>query len=411
MRRVVVTGLGMINSLGLNKSDSFKAIINGQCGIKRISCFDVENFPVKIAGEITDFNVEEVLDPREVKKADRFIQLGLKAAKEAMSECGLLEGNVVNMSLSERFGVSSGAGIGGLGNIEKNSVVCEQKGPRRINPFFIPSALVNMLGGFISIEYALKGPNLASVTACAAGTHAISEAAKTIMLNGADAMLVIGSESSICPVGIGGFAAMKALSDRNDEPLKASRPFDKERNGFVMGEGAGALVLEEYESAKKRGAKIYAELIGFGESGDANHITTPAPQGEGALRAIKAALKMANKPVGYVNAHGTSTAYNDLYETMALKAAFGSKESVPPVSSTKGQIGHCLGAAGAIEAVISIMAMQEGILPPTINQENPDPECDLDYIPNTAREAKVHVVMSNSFGFGGTNGVVIFSKI
>lgn len=411
MRRVVVTGLGMINSLGLNKSDSFKAIINGQCGIKRISCFDVENFPVKIAGEITDFNVEEVLDPREVKKADRFIQLGLKAAKEAMSECGLLEGNVVNMSLSERFGVSSGAGIGGLGNIEKNSVVCEQKGPRRINPFFIPSALVNMLGGFISIEYALKGPNLASVTACAAGTHAISEAAKTIMLNGADAMLVIGSESSICPVGIGGFAAMKALSDRNDEPLKASRPFDKERNGFVMGEGAGALVLEEYESAKKRGAKIYAELIGFGESGDANHITTPAPQGEGALRAIKAALKMANKPVGYVNAHGTSTAYNDLYETMALKAAFGSKESVPPVSSTKGQIGHCLGAAGAIEAVISIMAMQEGILPPTINQENQDPECDLDYIPNTAREAKVDVVMSNSFGFGGTNGVVIFSKI
>ncbi len=411
MRRVVVTGLGMINSLGLNKSDSFKAIINGQCGIKRISCFDVENFPVKIAGEITDFNVEEVLDPREVKKADRFIQLGLKAAKEAMSECGLLEGNVVNMSLSERFGVSSGAGIGGLGNIEKNSVVCEQKGPRRINPFFIPSALVNMLGGFISIEYALKGPNLASVTACAAGTHAISEAAKTIMLNGADAMLVIGSESSICPVGIGGFAAMKALSDRNDEPLKASRPFDKERNGFVMGEGAGALVLEEYESAKKRGAKIYAELIGFGESGDANHITTPAPQDEGALRAIKAALKMANKPVGYVNAHGTSTAYNDLYETMALKAAFGSKESVPPVSSTKGQIGHCLGAAGAIEAVISIMAMQEGILPPTINQENQDPECDLDYIPNTAREAKVDVVMSNSFGFGGTNGVVIFSKI
>ncbi|MCX2717938.1 beta-ketoacyl-ACP synthase II [Helicobacter sp. MIT 21-1697] len=411
MRRVVVTGLGMINSLGLNKSDSFKAIVNGQCGIKRISCFDVENFPVKIAGEITDFNPEEVLDPREVKKADRFIQLGLKAAREAMSECGLLEGNVINMALSERFGVSSGAGIGGLGNIEKNSIACEQKGPRRINPFFIPSALVNMLGGFISIEYGLKGPNLASVTACAAGTHAISEAAKTIMLNGADAMLVIGSESSICPVGIGGFAAMKALSDRNDEPLKASRPFDKERNGFVMGEGAGALVLEEYESAKKRGAKIYAELIGFGESGDANHITTPAPQGEGALRAMKAALKMANKSVDYVNAHGTSTAYNDLYETMALKAAFGSKESVPPISSTKGQIGHCLGAAGAIEAVISIMAMQEGILPPTINQEVPDPECDLDYIPNNAREAKIDVVMSNSFGFGGTNGVVIFSKI
>lgn len=411
MRRVVVTGLGMINSLGLNKSDSFKAIVEGKCGIKRISCFDVENFPVKIAGEIVDFNPEEVLDPREVKKADRFIQLGLKAAKEAMSESGLLENGVISSALGERFGVSSAAGIGGLGNIEKNSIACEQKGPRRINPFFIPSALVNMLGGFISIEYALKGPNLASVTACAAGTHAIIEAAKTIMLNGADAMLVIGSESSICPVGIGGFAAMKALSDRNDEPLKASRPFDKERNGFVMGEGAGALVLEEYESAKKRGAKIYAELIGFGESGDANHITTPAPQGEGALRAMKAALKMANTSVDYINAHGTSTAYNDLYETMALKVAFGGKDSVPPVSSTKGQIGHCLGAAGAIEAVISIMAMQEGILPPTINQETKDPECDLDYIPNTARQAKVNAVMSNSFGFGGTNGVVVFGRI
>lgn len=411
MRRVVVTGLGMINSLGLNKSDSFKAIVEGKCGIKRISCFDVENFPVKIAGEIVDFNPEEVLDPREVKKADRFIQLGLKAAKEAMNESGLLENGVINPAFGERFGVSSGAGIGGLGNIEKNSIACEQKGPRRINPFFIPSALVNMLGGFISIEYALKGPNLASVTACAAGTHAIIEAAKTIMLNGADAMLVIGSESSICPVGIGGFAAMKALSDRNDEPLKASRPFDKERNGFVMGEGAGALVLEEYESAKKRGAKIYAELIGFGESGDANHITTPAPQGEGALRAMKAALKMADTSIDYINAHGTSTAYNDLYETMALKVAFGNKDSVPPVSSTKGQIGHCLGAAGALEAVISIMAMQEGVLPPTINQETKDPECDLDYIPNTARQAKVNAVMSNSFGFGGTNGVVIFGRI
>lgn len=415
MRKVVVTGLGMINSLGLTKSDSFKAIVSGQCGIKRISCFDVENFPVKIAGEIMDFNPEEVLDAREVKKADRFIQLGLKAAKEAMEESGLLQNGVVSEELGVRFGISSAAGIGGLGNIEKNSIACEQKGPRRINPFFIPSALVNMLGGFISIQYALKGPNLASVTACAAGTHAISEAAKTIMVGGADAMLVIGSESSICPVGIGGFAAMKALSDRNDEPLLASRPFDKERNGFVMGEGAGAIVLEDYESAKKRGAKIYAELVGFGESGDANHITTPAPQGEGALRAMKAALSMAQnngiKKIDYVNAHGTSTAYNDLYETMALKSAFGSKESVPPVSSTKGQIGHCLGAAGAIEAVVSIMAMHEGVLPPTINQTSPDPECDLDYIPNTAREAKAEVVMSNSFGFGGTNGVVIFSKI
>ena len=411
MRRVVVTGLGMVNALGLNKEESFKAIVEGKCGIKHISCFDAENFPVKIAGEITNFNPEDVLDPREVKKAGRFIQLGLKAAQEAMNESGLLQEERVESALGDRFGVSSGAGIGGLNNIELNSIVCEQKGPRRINPFFIPSALVNMLGGFISIQYALKGPNLASVTACAAGTHAISEAAKTIMLNGADVMLVVGSESAICPVGIGGFAAMKALSDRNDEPLKASRPFDKERNGFVMGEGAGALVLEEYESAKKRGAKIYGEVIGFGESGDANHITTPAPQGEGALRAMKAALKMANTRIDYVNAHGTSTAYNDLYETMALKTAFGGKDNVPPVSSTKGQIGHCLGAAGALEAVISLMAMQNGVLPPTINQEYPDPECDLDYIPNVAREAKINAVMSNSFGFGGTNGVVIFGRV
>ncbi|WP_394958450.1 beta-ketoacyl-ACP synthase II [uncultured Helicobacter sp.] len=411
MRRVVVTGLGMINSLGLNRGDSFKAIVEGKSGIKRISCFDVENFPVKIAGEITDFNPEEVMDPKEVKKADRFIQLALKASREAMLDSGLLGSDgKVSESIADDFGVSSGAGIGGLGNIEKNSIACFEKGPRRISAFFIPSALVNMLGGFTSIEFGIKGPNLASVTACAASTHAIIEAAKSIMIGEVNKMLVIGSESAICPVGIGGFAAMKALSDRNDEPQKASRPFDKDRNGFVMGEGAGALVLEDYESAKARGAHIYAEVAGFGESGDANHITAPAPGGEGALRAIKAALKMANVKIDYINAHGTSTAYNDLFETMALKSAFGSKDGVPPVSSTKGQIGHCLGAAGALEAVISIMAMQEGVLPPTINQETPDPECDLDYIPNIARQASIGAVMSNSFGFGGTNGVVIFKK-
>lgn len=411
MRRVAVTGLGMINSLGLNRGDSFKAIVEGKSGIKRISCFDVENFPVKIAGEITDFNPEEVMDPKEVKKADRFIQLALKASREAMLDSGLLGSDgKVSESIADDFGVSSGAGIGGLGNIEKNSIACFEKGPRRISAFFIPSALVNMLGGFTSIEFGIKGPNLASVTACAASTHAIIEAAKSIMIGEVNKMLVIGSESAICPVGIGGFAAMKALSDRNDEPQKASRPFDKDRNGFVMGEGAGALVLEDYESAKARGAHIYAEVAGFGESGDANHITTPAPGGEGALRAIKAALKMANVKIDYINAHGTSTAYNDLFETMALKSAFGSKDGVPPVSSTKGQIGHCLGAAGALEAVISIMAMQEEVLPPTINQETPDPECDLDYIPNIARQASIGAVMSNSFGFGGTNGVVIFKK-
>ncbi|WP_332908888.1 beta-ketoacyl-ACP synthase II [Helicobacter anatolicus] len=410
MRRVVVTGLGMVNSLGLNRRDSFKSIAEGQCGIKRITSFDTSGFPVQIAAEITNFDPNEVMNPKEVKKADRFIQLALKATQEAMQDSGLLnsEGKC-DENIADRFGVSSGAGIGGLGNIEKNSITCFEKGPRRINPFFIPSALVNMLGGFTSIEFGIKGPNLASVTACAAGTHAIIEAGKTIMLNGADRMLVIGAESAICPVGIGGFAAMKALSDRNDDPQKASRPFDKNRDGFVMGEGAGALVLEDYESAKARGAKIYAELVGFGESGDANHITTPAPAGEGAARAMRAALSMAQVEVDYINAHGTSTAYNDLYETMAIKQVFGS--NIPLISSTKGQIGHCLGAAGALEAVISIMAMEEGILPPTINQEEKDPECDLDYIPNVAREKKANVVMSNSFGFGGTNGVVIFKKV
>lgn len=410
MRRVVVTGLGMVNSLGLNKSDSFKSIVDGKCGVKRITSFDVSDFPVQIAAEITDFDPNTVMNPKEVKKADRFIQLALKASKEAMEDSGLInnEGKCAE-DIADRFGVSSAAGIGGLGNIEKNSVTCFERGPRRINPFFIPSALVNMLGGFTSIEFGIKGPNLASVTACAAGTHAIIEAAKTIMLNGADKMLVIGSESAICPVGIGGFAAMKALSDRNDEPQKASRPFDKERNGFVMGEGSGALVLEEYESAKARGAKIYAEIVGFGESGDANHITTPAPEGEGAARAMKAALNMANIKIDYINAHGTSTFYNDLFETMAIKKVFGN--DIPPISSTKGQIGHCLGAAGALEAVISIMAMQSDTLPPTINQEVKDPECDLDYIPNIARNSKINAIMSNSFGFGGTNGVVIFKKV
>ena len=407
MRRVVVTGLGMINCVGHDKESSFKAIVNGECGIKSITLFDASNQSVRIAGEISDFDPKEVMDPKEVKKADRFIQLGIKAAKEAMEDAGFNE-----EFDPERFGISSASGIGGLTNIEKNAIVCHTRGPRRISPFFIPSALVNMLGGFISIEHNLKGPNLSSVTACAAGTHAIDEAAKTIMLNGADRMLVVGAEAAICAIGVGGFAAMKALSTRNDDPKKASRPFDKDRDGFVMGEGAGALVLEEYEAAKKRGARIYAELIGFGESGDANHITTPAPEGEGAYRAMRAALNMAGDvKIDYINAHGTSTKYNDLYETMAIKKLFGGKENTPPVSSTKGQIGHCLGAAGANEAVICLMAMRDGVIPPTINYETPDPECDLDYVPNEAREANLNVVMSNSFGFGGTNGCLIFKKI
>ncbi len=407
LRRVVITGLGMINAVGHDKESSFDAIVRGETGVDTITFFDPSNQTVRIAAEVKGFDPKEVMDPKEVKKADRFIQLGIKAAREAMRDAGIDESVE-----RERFGISSASGIGGLPNIEKNAVICHTRGPRRISPFFIPSALANMLGGFISIEHTLKGPNLSSVTACAAGTHAITEAAKTIMLGGADRMLVVGSEAAICPIGIGGFAAMKALSTYNDDPKHASRPFDAKRNGFVMGEGSGALVLEEYEAAKARGAKIYGELVGFGESGDANHITTPAPEGEGAYRAMRAALQMAGvDKVDYINAHGTSTKYNDWYETMAIKKAFGGKENCPPVSSTKGQTAHCLGAAGAIEAVITLMAMDRGIIPPTINYEEPDPDCDLDYVPNEAREADITIAMSNSFGFGGTNGVVIFKKV
>ena len=402
MKRVVVTGIGMINALGHDKESSFKAICEGKTGVKEISSFDVSDFPVKIAAEITDFDPNSILDGKEVKKVDRFIQLGIQASNEAMADANLKEFE------ADKFGVSSAAGIGGLPNIEKNSITYFEKGVKRISPFFIPSALVNMLGGIVSINHGLKGPNLSSVTACAASTHAISQAAKCIMLGQATNMLVIGAESTICGVGIGGFAAMKALSTRNDEPSKASRPFDANRDGFVMGEGAGALVLEEYESAVARGAKIYAELVGFGESGDAYHITSPTL--EGPLSAMKQALSMAKGiKIDYVNAHGTSTPVNDKNETAALKALFGDK--CPPVSSTKCQTGHCLGGAGAIEAVISIMAMRDGIIPPTINYETPDPECDLDYVPNKARKAELKAVMSNSFGFGGTNGVVIFKKL
>ena len=402
MKRVVVTGIGMINALGLDKESSFKAICEGKTGVKRITSFDVSEFPVQIAAEITDFDPLTVMDGKEVKKVDRFIQLGIKAAREAMNDANFSEFD------AENFGVSSAAGIGGLPNIEKNSNILFEKGPRKISPFFIPSALVNMLGGIISIEHRLRGPNVSSVTACAASTHAICEAAKTIMIGEAQNMLVVGAESTICGVGVGGFAAMKALSTRNDDPQSASRPFDADRDGFVMGEGSGALVLEEYESAKARGAKIYAEIVGFGETGDAYHIT--APTLEGPMSAMKKALKMANNiKIDYINAHGTSTPTNDKNETAALKEVFG--KDCPPVSSTKGQTGHCLGAAGAIEAIVSIMALRDGVIPPTINYKTPDLECDLDYVPNTARKADLKAVMSNSFGFGGTNGSVIFKKL
>ncbi|EQB40121.1 3-oxoacyl-ACP synthase [Sulfurimonas hongkongensis] len=403
MRRVVVTGIGMINAVGNDKESSFKAMCDGKCGIDEITLFDASEYSVRIAGEVKNFDASTVMAPKEVKKADRFIHLGLKAAAEAMEDANLPQDTDM-----DRFGISAGSGIGGLPAIEKNSIILATKGPRRISPFFIPSALVNMLGGFVSIKHGTKGPNLSSVTACAAGTHAISEAVKTIMCNGADKMLVVSAECAVTGAGVGGFAAMKALSTNNENPKEASRPFDSARDGFVMGEGAAALVLESYEDAVARGANIYGEIIGFGESGDANHITTPSL--DGPARAMMAAYKMAGEPkIDYINAHGTSTPINDKNETAAVKELLG--KNFPPMSSIKGQIGHCLGAAGGIEAVACLMAMRDGIIPPTINYTTPDEACDLDYVPNTSRKADLNVVMSNSFGFGGTNGVLIFKKL
>ena len=404
MKRVVVTGIGMITSLGLDKQSSFENICNGKTGVDKISLFDASEFPVQIAAEVKGFDPSSIIeDGKEIKKMDRFIQLGLKAAGEAIDDAKFSGFD------SDEFGVSSASGIGGLPNIEINANTCLQRGPRRISPFFIPSALVNMLGGFVSIYYKLKGPNLSSVTACAASAHAIMDAARVIMIGEAKKMLAVGAEAAVCPVGIGGFAAMKALCARNDDPAHASRPFDAERNGFVMGEGAAALVLEELEDAKARGAKIYGELVGFGASGDAYHITSPSL--DGPIRAMKKAYEMAGRPkIDYINAHGTSTAINDKNETAALKELFG-EGKVPAVSSTKGQLGHCLGAAGAVEAAISLLAMQNGIIPPTINQISKDPDCDLDYVPNVARKAKLDCVMSNNFGFGGTNASLIFKRV
>ncbi|WP_297922381.1 beta-ketoacyl-ACP synthase II [uncultured Campylobacter sp.] len=404
MKRVVVTGIGMITSLGLDKQSSFENICNGKTGVDKISLFDASEFPVQIAAEVKGFDPSSIIeDGKEIKKMDRFIQLGLKAAGEAMDDAKFSGFD------SDEFGVSSASGIGGLPNIEINANTCLQRGPRRISPFFIPSALVNMLGGFVSIYYKLKGPNLSSVTACAASAHAIMDAARVIMIGEAKKMLAVGAEAAVCPVGIGGFAAMKALCARNDDPAHASRPFDAERNGFVMGEGAAALVLEELEDAKARGAKIYGELVGFGASGDAYHITSPSL--DGPIRAMKKAYEMAGRPkIDYINAHGTSTAINDKNETAALKELFG-EGKVPAVSSTKGQLGHCLGAAGAVEAAISLLAMQNSIIPPTINQISKDPDCDLDYVPNVARKAKLDCVMSNNFGFGGTNASLIFKRV
>jgi len=405
----VITGVGMITPVGLDTEKSWEGLVSGRSGIGPITQFDDKDVPTQIAGEVKGFDPARYIEPKEIKKMDRFIHLAIAASQMAMDDSKL----IVSPGNADRVGVMVSAGMGGLPALEKYHQVYMERGSRKITPFFIPMLIINEAAGHISIRYGAKGPNICVVTACATGTHSIGEAFKWIQRGDADAIIAGGTESCICPLGVGGFNAMKALSTRNSEPGRASRPFDAERDGFVMGEGAGVVILEELELAKKRGARIYAEVIGYGASSDAYHITSPAPNGEGAARCMAMALRdadIAPAVMGYINAHGTSTKYGDELETIAIKTVFGDHAYKIPVSSTKSMTGHLLGAAGGVEAVISILAMDRGVLPPTINLENPDPECDLDYVPNTARKAQVEVTMSNSFGFGGTNACLIFRK-
>lgn len=410
MRRVVITGIGVVSPLGCGNTKNWDALVNGRSGIGPITRFDASPLPVRIAGEVKDFNPEDFIDKKEIKKMDLFIQFALAASQFAMEDSGL----AITEENAERVGVLVGAGLGGLPTIEKYHTALLEGGYKKISPFFIPMLIINLAPGHISIKYGAKGPNISSVSACATATHSIGDAYHIIKRGDADAMIAGGTESTVTPLGIGGFAVMKALSDRNDNPQAASRPFEKNRDGFIMGEGAGIVILEEYEAAKKRGAKIYAEVVGYGLTGDAYHLTAPAPGGEGAARCMKMALANAGvnpEQVGYINAHGTSTPMNDLYETMAIKSVFGNHAHTVKISSTKSMTGHLLGAAGGIEAVFSCMALEKGVIPPTINYEEPDPECDLDYTPNTACEARIEYVMSNNFGFGGTNASLLFKKV
>jgi len=411
MRRVVITGVGAVSPLGCGNISNWDALVSGKSGIGPITRFDASDMPVKIAGEVSGFNAETYIDKKEIKKMDLFIQYSLAAAHYAMEDSGL----VINDENAERVGVLVGAGLGGLPSIERYYDLYKEGGPKKISPFFIPMLIINLAPGHISIRYGAKGPNLSSVSACATGTHSIGDAYHMIARGDADAMIAGGTESTVTPLGIGGFAAMKALSDsNNDTPEMASRPFDKNRDGFVLAEGAGIVILEEYESAKNRGAKIYAEVVGYGLTGDAYHMTAPASGGEGAARCMKMALKNAGvtpEQVTYINAHGTSTPFNDLNESLAIKSVFGDHAGKLMVSSTKSMTGHLLGAAGGVEAVFTCMAMDKSVVPPTINYETPDSECDLDYVPNTARDAKIEYAMSNSLGFGGTNATLLFKKI
>ena len=410
-RRVVITGIGVVSPVGNDLASFWESLKAGRSGIGSISAFDTEKFDCKIAGEVRGYDPTPYYKtPKDVRRTDRYTQLAVGAAKMSLDDSGL---DLASIDL-DRAGVMIGSGVGGLATMETQVAQMQTKGPDRTSPFMIPMMISNMASGFISMEHGLRGPNMAIVTACATANHCMGEAWRIIKFGDADIILAGGSEACIVPVGIAGFAAMRALSLRNDEPERASRPFDKERNGFVMGEGAGVIILEEYEHAKKRGAKIYCELAGYGLTADAYHMSAPMPEGEGAARCMHMAMKHAKvnpQDVDYINAHGTSTPIGDACETKAVKRAFGESAHKVAVSSTKSMTGHLLGAAGAVEMAACVMAMRDGVLPPTINLENPDPECDLDYVPNKAREKKVKVAISNSFGFGGHNSSVVIKAI
>ena len=408
-RRVVVTGLGMVTPVGNTVEDTWKNILAGKSGIARLEHIDVSEFSVQIGGSIKELDVDSYIPKKEQKKMDPFIHYGLVAGIQAIQDAGL----EVTADNAHRIGVAIGSGIGGLPGIEKGTKLFAKGGPRKISPFYVPSNIINMISGHLSIMYGLKGPNFAIVTACTTGTHNIGDAARLIEYGDADVMIAGGAEMASSETGLAGFASARALSSRNGEPEKASRPWDKDRDGFVLSDGAGVMVLEEYEHAKQRGATIYAELSGYGMSGDAYHMTAPSENGEGAANCMLNALNnggVSAEQVDYINAHGTSTPAGDIAETMAVKRVFGEHANNLAVSSTKSMIGHLLGAAGGVEAIFSVLAIRDQIAPPTINLNNPDPECDLDYVPHEARKMDVNVALSNSFGFGGTNGTLIFKK-
>jgi len=410
MRRVVVTGLGMLSPLGNTPEATWQSLMAGKSGISNIEHFDTSDYTTKFAGLVSGFQVEDYMAKKDAKKMDLFIQYGIAAGSQAIADSGI----EINDENAERIGVAIGSGIGGLGLIEENHEKMLKSGPRKLSPFFVPSTIINMISGNLSIKYGLKGPNITIVTACTSGVHNIGHAARMIAYGDADAMVAGGAEKASTPMGMGGFGAARALSTRNETPQQASRPWDKDRDGFVLGDGAGVVVLEEYETAKARGAKIYAELVGFGMSGDAYHMTSPPSDGAGAAQSMKNAINDAKvdlTKIGYINAHGTSTPAGDIAETNAVKSIFGDRAYKLMVGSTKSMTGHLLGAAGSVEAIFTIQALVNGQVPPTINLDNPDEGCDLDYVAHTGRDASLEYALCNSFGFGGTNGSLLFKKI